>query len=462
MDEDLDQLQAIADYKPAQDLVGEAQAAVVEAGSALQSARTVVSEAQAQEVSTGQRKTSADAQLRQLAIAAYIGVGYETPGVGEPAAGNGNQGFGTVSTPAGLTGLQAVDAREMLLLVGERARERADQAARAATDAAKAAAAANSAYRKAQVAAAAAENRLLAAQQTLKLVTAAALTPGTAAATTLPVLASISGQDQAGQAQPTSAPIASSQAGASMKVPTTKAGAPATTADTQAASGSLTAVAEANPATVIANPTSPTILGPAVLDASELAGWYASTGRQPNITVPMSQLAQYYQAWGAKTGVRDDLAFAQSVVETGYFTFPAGGQLTGQDNNFAGIGACDSCSHGWSFPNASDGVGAQMELLDAYASPHLVDTSLVGSVGVGGCCSTWTALAGTWASSLTYGISIMTVYDQMLKWVIPERLQQAGLIGASQQTAAQGPELAPLPPGPAKAGSSSKGTGPGH
>jgi hypothetical protein len=462
VDEDLDQLQAIADYKPAQNLVAEAQAAVVQAGSALQSARTVVSEADAQEAAAGQRKDSADAQLRQLAVAAYIGVGYETPGIGEPAAGNGNQGFGTVSTPAGLTGIQAADAREMLLLVGERARDRADQAARAATDAAEAATAARSAYKKAQVAAAGAENRLLAAQQTLKLVTAAALTPGTAAATTLPVLASISGQGGAGAAQPASAPITSSQPGTSTTVPATKASVPPAAAGAQSGAGSLATVAEANPPITISNPTSPTVLGPAVLDASELAGWYASTGQHPNITVPMSQLTQYYAAWGAKTGVRDDVAFAQSVVETGYFTFPAGGQLTGQDNNFAGIGACDTCAHGWSFPNASNGVGAQMELLDAYASPHPVDTSLVGSVGVGGCCSTWTALAGTWASSLTYGISIMTVYDQMLKWAIPERLQQAGLIGTSQQAAAQGPELAPLPPGPTKPASSTAGAGQVH
>ena len=41
------------------------------------------------------------------------------------------------------------------------------------------------------------------------------------------------------------------------------------------------------------------------------------------------------------------VAFAQSILETGYFSFPGGGQLVPSDNNFAGIGACDSCAAGW-------------------------------------------------------------------------------------------------------------------
>ena len=173
---------------------------------------------------------------------------------------------------------------------------------------------------------------------------------------------------------------------------------------------------------------SPTILGPPVLDGPELAAWFASTRHRAHITVTIQQLAADYQAAGRATGVRDDLAFAQSVIETGYFSFPSYGQLTPKDNNFAGIGACDSCAHGWSFPNAQTGVGAQMELLEVYASPKKVPTPLIGPVGVGGCCDTWMALAGTWASSLSYGISILTVYNQMLTWLIPQRLVQAGIL----------------------------------
>ena len=177
-----------------------------------------------------------------------------------------------------------------------------------------------------------------------------------------------------------------------------EAAAPVTTAP-QAGAPTSTSSGPAGP--------SPTILGPPVLTGSELAGWFASTGHKANITVPMSELAADYAAEGKATGVRDDLAFAQSIVETGYFSFPSYGQLTPADNNFAGIGACDSCSHGWRFPNAKTGVGAQLELLEAYATPKPIPTPLIGPVGVGGCCATWTSLAGTWASSPTYGIAIL-------------------------------------------------------
>jgi len=171
----------------------------------------------------------------------------------------------------------------------------------------------------------------------------------------------------------------------------------------------------------------PTILGPSLVSASELAAWYRTTGSRPATTVPIGRLAADYQLAGRETGVRADIAFAQSIVETGYFTFPAGGQLTGGDNNFAGIGACDSCAHGWSFPTALTGVTAQLQLLEAYASPRPVRTPLIGAVGVGGCCPTWMALGGTWASNEAYGVEILGVYTRILEWVIPRQLAAAGL-----------------------------------
>ncbi|MHB1929503.1 MAG: glucosaminidase domain-containing protein, partial [Acidimicrobiales bacterium] len=178
---------------------------------------------------------------------------------------------------------------------------------------------------------------------------------------------------------------------------------------------------------VPADPSGPTILGPPAITAGELAAWYASTGQHAHVTVPMAQLAADYLRAGARTGVRADLAFAQSIVETGYFTFPAGGQLTGRDDNFAGIGACDSCAHGWSFPGAYTGVLAQMQLLEAYASLRPVATPLVGSAGIGGCCATWTDLAGHWATNPWYGEAILNVYARILDWVFPRRLVEVGL-----------------------------------
>ena len=58
-------------------------------------------------------------------------------------------------------------------------------------------------------------------------------------------------------------------------------------------------------------------------------------------------------------------AFAQSIVETGYFGF-RNSMVDPENNNFAGIGACDTCKHGFSFPDARTGVRAQMQLLRVY------------------------------------------------------------------------------------------------
>jgi hypothetical protein len=168
-------------------------------------------------------------------------------------------------------------------------------------------------------------------------------------------------------------------------------------------------------------------MGPSALTAAELTGWFAATGRPANVTVPMAQLAQDYVDAGKTEGIRADIAFAQSVIETGFFVFPAGGQLAGNDNNFAGIGACDSCAHGWVFPDARTGVAAQIQLLHAYAARAPIPTPLVGKVGVHGCCPTWMGLTGVWATSPTYAHAILTIYKQILDWAVPRRLATAGL-----------------------------------
>ncbi|MBO0732156.1 MAG: glucosaminidase domain-containing protein [Acidimicrobiaceae bacterium] len=204
--------------------------------------------------------------------------------------------------------------------------------------------------------------------------------------------------------------------------------------DVNEATGTLalakTKVVSADPAA-----QSPAILGHSVLSAAEMAAWFASTGHVARTTVPVAQLASDYLAAGAQTGVRGDIAFAQSVIETDYFAFPGVGQHMAVQNNFAGIGACDSCATGRSFPNAQTGVTAQEELLAAYASSHPVPTPLIGSVGVGGCCPTWMALAGKWATNPEYGLSIMQVYRQMLDFAVSDRLAAAGLNPAARRSA---------------------------
>ncbi len=167
------------------------------------------------------------------------------------------------------------------------------------------------------------------------------------------------------------------------------------------------------------------ILDKARLSAADLASWYMSNRRVPRTTVPIETLAQIYIEEGARAGVRGDIAFAQSVLETAYFTFPDYGQVRPDDNNFAGIGACDSCANGRAYPDARTGVRAQIQLLRAYADRDVsearlgapaVDPKLTQLAFRGG-NPTWASLTGRWATAAGYGDAVMAVYYRMLDWV---------------------------------------------
>src|SRR5439155_14298837 len=77
----------------------------------------------------------------------------------------------------------------------------------------------------------------------------------------------------------------------------------------------------------------------------------------------LAQLAQMYVTEGNRYNVRGDIAFAQSIVETAWFNYPDNGMVRASNNNFSGIGACDTCGNGFQFSSALAGVRAQLQLL---------------------------------------------------------------------------------------------------
>ncbi len=175
---------------------------------------------------------------------------------------------------------------------------------------------------------------------------------------------------------------------------------------------------------VEAGPDTP-IMGAARLTGTDLARWFQAQRRDARTTVPIDALAGFYISEGDAAGVRGDIAFAQSVLETGSFFFPDRGQVRPTDNNFAGIGACDSCSTGRQYPDARTGVRAQIQLLRAYADPTMTATNLgyppvdpkLPNFFLKGRAPTWNGLTGTWATSTTYGPKIFEVYFRILAWV---------------------------------------------
>ena len=190
------------------------------------------------------------------------------------------------------------------------------------------------------------------------------------------------------------------------------------------------------------NPTSPSsagvpwsglpsvpVMGSARLSASQLVSWFSQRQPQPagvyGATEPVEALAAYFIDEGALEGVAGDVAFVQSIIETGWFRFS--GSVPGWKNNFAGIGAVDSSpGDAASFPDARTGVRAQIQHLRAYADASALSCSMpplhapcvdprFALVTPKGRAPLWNQFGGgVWASSPTYGNDIVARYQEAL------------------------------------------------
>lgn len=118
------------------------------------------------------------------------------------------------------------------------------------------------------------------------------------------------------------------------------------------------------------------IMGEVHATAQQMALFCRSKNAEPKLTsCTLEQLAEIFLEEGKAEGVRGDVAFAQSLHETGYFKF--GGIVLPSQNNYAGIGALNGNATGQAatFPDPRTGVRAQIQHLKAYASTEpLVNT----------------------------------------------------------------------------------------
>jgi len=182
------------------------------------------------------------------------------------------------------------------------------------------------------------------------------------------------------------------------------------------------------PDAAIPVPTASTvaIMGTSQLGADQIVAWF--NGRQPRpagvyaATVPVDVIARYFVEEGAAEGVTGDVAFIQSVVETGWFRF--NGSVPASFNNFAGIGATDSNPAPAMFPDARTGVRAQIQHLRAYADPTALTCTVpplrnpcvdprFALVLPKGKAPTWNQMGnGNWASATTYANSILTLFSE--------------------------------------------------
>jgi hypothetical protein len=169
-------------------------------------------------------------------------------------------------------------------------------------------------------------------------------------------------------------------------------------------------------------------MGPRQLSAGRLAEWFNRRQPRPSgaysATVPVDVLAALFIEEGAAEGVTGDVAFIQSVVETGWFRF--GGPVAGWMNNFGGIGVTDRNPSPAVFPDARTGVRAQIQHLRAYADPRATACAVpplkhpcvdprFNLVSPKGTARSWNDLGnGRWATASTYAASILSLYSEAL------------------------------------------------
>ncbi len=145
-------------------------------------------------------------------------------------------------------------------------------------------------------------------------------------------------------------------------------------------------------------------------------------GRNKALEPKFSAIAADYMRIGEQLGIRWDTAFFQMMLETGNLTFT--GDVSVEQNNFAGLGATGKKEPGETFPDVATGVQAHLEhlLLYAGAAPENPVAERTRKVKEWGLLDAWqktikgpmdyTQLAKKWApGSRNYSKDIAGVAD---------------------------------------------------
>ena len=162
------------------------------------------------------------------------------------------------------------------------------------------------------------------------------------------------------------------------------------------------------------------ILGAPVADQAQCVRYLLHNNPHPLLNVSPEELVAYYYEEGRLEGVRPDIAFAQALKETGYFSF--GGTVVPAQNNYCGLGTTSRSVRGAYFDSPRLGVRAHIQHLLAYSSTALpkadiVDPryDLVRSTYGTSTLNQWQDLNGRWAvPGVGYGQSILDYYRGIL------------------------------------------------
>nr|WP_300850133.1 glucosaminidase domain-containing protein [uncultured Acetatifactor sp.] len=116
------------------------------------------------------------------------------------------------------------------------------------------------------------------------------------------------------------------------------------------------------------------IMGNAVATAEQMKAYLKA--KNPSVAQSALDMVSLYLSEGKAEGVRGDIAFAQSCLETGNFTF-SGSAGTLSQNNFCGMGVTSNGVKGNSFDTPQLGIRAQVQHLKAYASTDALKNACI-------------------------------------------------------------------------------------
>ncbi len=169
------------------------------------------------------------------------------------------------------------------------------------------------------------------------------------------------------------------------------------------------------------------IMGQTRTNVSQMVKYFNANGVYPsfysNSEAPtIEAFCQIFYDEAVAEGVRAEVAFCQSMKETGYLKF--GGDVSITQYNFAGIGATGNGQPGNSFGSVTEGIRAQVQHLKAYASTSPLNRDCVDPrflyvrrgtaeyvewLGIGD-----NPNGGGWAVGSGYGPSIVNSYIRKL------------------------------------------------
>ena len=163
------------------------------------------------------------------------------------------------------------------------------------------------------------------------------------------------------------------------------------------------------------------IMGTAAATAAQMRTYIKTVN--PSVAQSVIDMIPLYLSEGKTEGVRGDIAFAQSCLETGNFGF-SDSAVTLDQNNFCGMGVTANGMKGNSFDTPQMGIRAQIQHLKAYASKDALKNALVDPrfryVTRG--CSEYVEWLGQqenpagkgWAAGAGYGSKILAILKKVV------------------------------------------------